>query len=784
MHIPSSLSPFRNRPIIWRLALLTLSLLLFALDLSAQVYVVREAAPDQPPMPRRINQAEIEVRKHSVEVNINRAVAVTRVEQEFFNPGGRDLEGDYLFPVPAGAAIEKFEMIANGKRLEAELLPAAKAREIYEEIVRSRRDPALLEYAGRDLYRVRLFPIAAGKSSSIIIDYREILRAEGGGIGYRYPLSTGKYAERPAGEISVRVEADMSMPVAACYSPSHAITVERPAPDRVRASWKALRERQESDFQIVISTTEDPVAATLLAHKPDGAAEGWFLMLLAAGGAESGERFPKDVVFVCDTSGSMAGAKIEQARRALAYCIDNLDPADRFDVIRFSTEAEPLFDELKVATTENRAAANRHVESFRPRGGTAIGAAMDAALALPGSPDRVRVVLFLTDGLPTIGETSLEQLTAKAAKTGGPRFFVFGVGQDVNTRLLDRIAEGSRAFATYVGPKEDIEMKVTNFFDRIQEPALVSPHVEISGIRVSQVHPKTLPDLFRGDHAVVVGRYREGGSAQVELSGQRGDKRFVKRHDLSFPEKTGENEFIPRFWAGRRIGFLLDEMRDRGENSELVGEITQLAREYGIVTPHTAQLILEDEARRNVPLERQTLRDLSEARSSAQAPAGAFSAGIRSFTSGWVSRAGDRGSEARSGEVLANDTGSRGLASGAVNNALKWESAPFAQQKSAQDALVAALGSGETEQQAAVVINQSAQRMKRASGRTFVQNAAQWIDTAAQQKGGTGPQRVKFGSAEYFQLLSDHPDVSEAFALGRELLIVIGGNLYEIHDAT
>ena len=339
-------------------------------------------------------------------------------------------------------------------------------------------------------------------------------------------------------------------------------------------------------------------------------------LLLASPGLDADENkiLPKDVAFVLDTSGSMAGKKLEQAKKALQFCVENLNDGDRFEILRFSTEVEPLFDKLVDATTANRERADEFIGKLRASGSTAIDDALQRALALrPGRDDRPIVVIFLTDGMPTVGNTDEDQIVAnvKQASAGRTRVFCFGIGTDVNTHLLDKITEETRAASQYVLPDEDLEVKVSSFFARIKEPVLANPTIKFTGdVRVTKLYPSPLPDLFRGTNSCSWAVTPARASAVVLEGTVTGAKRQFT-YEVMFPKHADEHEFIPRLWATRRVGYLLDEIRLHGENAELRDEVTELARQYGIVTPYTAYLIAEDEDRRRVPLSMQSLPRLN-----------------------------------------------------------------------------------------------------------------------------------------------------------------------------
>ena len=743
-------------------SLLALAGCFFAMMTGAQAQgcIIIERPIIVPPPPHwHYPFAPLELSSHRVDVRIENQVAVTTVEQEFFNPNHQRLEGTYIFPVPKGAKIDKFAMEVGGKMMEAELLPAEKARRIYEDIVRSMRDPGLLEFAGRDVFKVRIFPIEPHSRKPIRITYTELLRSDTGAVTYLYPLTNDKFSARPVKDLSVKVEVKTAQPLASVYSPSHKVEVKRDGAHRAVVGYEARETKAETDFQLVFNTEARDVGLTLLSHKPDSD-DGYFLLLAAPTFTPEGKPAPKDVVFVMDTSGSMAGEKMRQAQKALAFCVENLNAEDRFEIVRFSTEAEPLFDKLMDANAENRKRASDFIAGLKPIGGTAISDALERALKTrPEKTDRPYVVIFLTDGLPTVGERNPDEIVTRVKKAADVRIFSFGIGSDVNTQLLDQIAERTRAFSQYVLANEDLEVKLSNFFTRIKEPALTNLRLEFSGgVRTSKMYPADLPDLFKGDQLVLTGRYSGSGEVEAKLTGMAAGREQSFTYKVRLEERTSVNEFVPRLWATRRVGFLLDEIRLRGETSELRDEATELARRYGIVTPYTAYLIVEDEDRRRIPIASRSLQEMT-----ADAP---VRAEVAKAWDGFKDRKeGDDGvANARSQNAFKHALQAPAAIAGAVSEANRGyaAAAPPAESRSTER------------------VAQYTQQTRFVNGRAFYQNGRQWVDSTAQRL--TKRQRVQFNTDEYFDLLRNHPDAAPWLALGSNVQVALGDTVYEVTD--
>ena len=725
--------------------------------------------PFPPPRPHPF--APLDVNYVKVHTRITDQVAVTSVDQEFYNPNPARLEGTFVFPIPKGAHIDKFTMEIDGKQVEAELLPADKARRIYEDIVRKLRDPALLEYAGRDVFKVRIFPIEPNSKKRITLSYTELLKADGGLVSYVLPLNTEKFSAKPIRNVSVKVDLESKRPLKSIYSPSHSVEVKRNGPDRATAGYEATDVQPDTDFALYFAPEKDEIGVNLLTYcKSDE--DGYFL-LLASPGVDVKEKqvVMKDIAFVLDTSGSMAGKKLDQAKKALQFCVENLNDGDRFEIIRFSTEVEPLFDKLVKATEQNRAKADDFIKDLKPMGGTAIDDALRKALALrPGGEDRPFMVIFLTDGRPTIGTTEEDQIVANVKKEndGRTRVFCFGIGTDVNTHLLDRITEDTRASSQYVLPEEDLEVKVSNFFSKIKEPVLANPTLKFTGgIRVTKLYPSPLPDLFKGEQLVLVGRYSGKSDAAVIVEGAVNGAARKFTYEVSFPEEASANEFIPRLWATRRVGYLLDEIRLHGENAELRDEVTELARQYSIVTPYTAYLILEDEAQRNVPVAVRSLQGFD-------GDGGARREAAQAWDQFKEERAGDRAvAGARYGMAFKSaNAAAPASAAGALE---------------ARRALGLAAGSGGAP--AASPADQSKERLVQYSqqtqfvaGKSFFQNDQQWIDSTVQKHPNAKRVRIQFGSVEYFDLIAKNPKALPWLAVGQNVQFVLDNTVYDIYE--
>jgi len=575
----------------------------FALLLAALFVYVPSALADGimiPPPDIPIRDA-FAIRYHRVTVEVRDGFVRTEIDQEFENLTGRRIQADYVFPIPHGAVLENFVMWVGGEKLAGKVLPADEARSIYEEIVRKQLDPALLEYIGNDAFRARVFPIEPGERKRIQLSYTQMLTADNGVYAYVYPLNTEKFSARMIDQVTVSGKIETGVPIKTVYSPSHAISVNRKDDTHASFSYEASNVRPDIDFVLYYSVDAKEIGASLLAYDADDAEDGFFVATITPRvESEDAKVINKNFIFVLDKSGSMAdNDKLGQAKSALRFVLQSLNRGDRFNVIAYSDELWECFEDgMKTYAPATLEEALKFVQQFDAVGGTNINDALLRALDMLKQEGGAKpsYIVFLTDGLPTVGITGEGDIISGVTDTNrtGARLFAFGVGYDVNTHLLDKLSEGNHGITEYVRPNEDIEVKVSSLYAKISSPVLTDVSLNFQGAKVSEVFPKEMPDLFKGNQLIIAGRFAPGErSAAIELTG----KVDGKSRSFSFPVSFGSRasySFVPRVWAGRKIGYLTDEIRLHGTNEELVAEIVRLSKRYGIITEYTSFLIRED----------------------------------------------------------------------------------------------------------------------------------------------------------------------------------------------
>ena len=688
------------------------------------------------------NPEWLKVAYHRVNVTINEQIARTNIDMRFDNDGPGLAEGTFVFPLPQGAVVEDLVMYINDIPIEARVLPADEARAVYDAIVRQYRDPALLEYIGTQTVQANVFPIPPGEHRRITITYSQALTLDNGLLHYTYPLDVTRLtSRRPVEQASISVSVSSAQPISTIYSPSHNIAITRGSEDRsFRAGFEASQFVADQDFSLYYGVeTSDELNVNLLTYR-EGTNEDGFFMLLIEPPARVSETHvaPRDIILVVDQSGSMDGVKWRQAQAAASYVLENLNPGDRFNVILFSTGWRTFSDALEPAQRAGSAA--EWVNSQEANGGTDINGALTTALSFADA-ERPLTILFITDGLATEGETNPQTILTNldSAARSSARIFTFGVGDDVDTFLLDSIVRQHRGSGSYVRPSERIDEEVASLYNRISSPVMTDLSLSVDGVTVESLYPALpLPDLFAGNQLVIVGRYR--GSAQdaiVRISGtMQGSQQTLIYDGLSFPRLAGGEPFIARLWATRRIGEMMNTIRLRGENAELVDSIVSLSVRYGIITPYTSFLIDEND------ILSQSGRDAAVRSVNEQALGGAVS-------------------------------GARAVDAADAFAAMEQAAAPLAMPT--MTAFGTPAGPGSAGYSAAPDVNP----VQTVAGKTFLLQDGVWTDTTFAPDAMT-TEKVAFLSDAYFDLLAAQPELAQYFALGERVIVVLNGTAYEV----
>jgi Ca-activated chloride channel family protein len=706
-----------------RLAILALALLLSPVPALAQGRIIERPClprpcPDCPGRAcRRVPGSDVERRASNVEVELRDGVLHYEVEETFINRGGGIGEADYLFPLPKNAAFEGLKLEIDGELVAGETMSADEARRIYEDIVRRQRDPALVEWMGHGLLRTRIFPIAAGETRRVVVRFHAVAEREGDAVrvdyfrgGHSGPVAdVARGRNDPEGKLRFRLSYPRNS-YGRPYSPTHDMRV---SDDRETGRVELTGGAREMTLLLPMRRGAR-AAIGVLSHAP-GREEGFALLTLSPP-AISPRETPRDITLVLDVSGSMSGKKIEQAREAGKQLLGTLSSRDRFRLIDFASDVRSFRDEPVFATRENIAAAERYLDRLRAEGSTNISGALEEALSVPADNGRLPLILFVTDGEPTVGERNPDRIAQQASsERGRRRIFTFGVGADLNVALLERLALEGRGTAHFVRPDESVERAVSIVASRLTNPVATDLRVRVEGARLSKMHPAGPYDLFAGQDLVVLARYEGSGTILVRFEGESANGRVSWTTEAELPERDRENAFVARLWATQRVGYLSAERRRSGASPEIDDEIRTLGEKYGIPTELTSYLVLEPG--QQVAARRGAAGNLT-------APA---SPGVA------LEQRRQRFEEAKAASAY------RGVQSIAEADA------------------------------AAPAANAAGTTSRRVDTRTFALRDSVWTDVRFTE--GTRIVTVKAYSEAYFALVRELPDLGPAFALGDRVLV-------------
>ena len=722
-----------------------------------------------PPMSYRIKEVGLHAR-------VVDQVARVQVSQTFVNTGSRQMEVCFVFPLPYDGAVDRMTFMVDGKEYQAQLLAADKARSIYEGYIRRNQDPALLEWIGTGMFKTSVFPVPPGAERKVSLRYNQMLRKDHGLTDFLFPLKTAQYTSQAVEKVDIQVAIESSSEIKNVYSPTHPIEIKRPDKHRANISYVGKDTVPTGDFRLFYDAAQGELNASVISYRPDPDEDGYFLLLASPRiEAATDERPSKNVVFVVDRSGSMSGKKIEQVREALKFVLNNLREGDHFNIVAYDSGVEAFQPELQPFTDESRKQALGFAAGLYAGGATNIDGALERALSMLDNNERPNFVIFLTDGQPTAGETNEMKIVANTHNYNDHRARVisFGVGYDVNSRLLDRLSRDNFGQSEYVRPDEDIETHVGQLYSKISSPVMTEVSVKIEvdelnieeGPPINRTYPGDVHDLFQGEQLVMAGRYRQPGAAKVVISGRVGDRdeSFEFGAELAKHSADESFAFVEKLWAMRRIGTIIDELDLNGSNEELISELVTLSTQHGILTQYTSYLA-DDTA---------SIQELAAARAGER---GALAKSVRALrqldeaggVSGFAQRA--EKSRLRNAELPSNSAPSRSIDGQALDraSAAGGENYFF----DADDSLVVA----------DAVQSVGKETLYRRGNVWIAANAAE--EDLEQAERDKKVQRIKRFSDEYFILVAAN-SLSENQLLsrqqtGEELIVKLRGQLYRI----
>ena len=725
---------------------------------SAQGIIIPRCRPpvECPP----IGGAQVVRTRSDVKVELRDRVLRYEVEERFLNRGGTIGEADYIFPLPKNAAFRDLKLSIDGELVAGETMNAVEARRIYEDIVRRQRDPALVEWMGHGMLRTRIFPIQPGEERRVVVRFESVAEREGDAVRVDYFRGQSNQVARP--QPGVRPMGGMERPtidpagrttfalryraggeLGEAYSPTHELDIERNGATRdvsIRGGGP--------DITVLVALRRSTAASVALLTHATRNEPGYALITVTPPTDLAANRTSRDVTFVIDVSGSMSGRKLEQAKAAGRQLLRTLTERDRFRVVDFSTDVRTFRDDFVLATDANVRAALRYLEDLEAVGSTNISGALEEALRTSrprresdeeARPEeiglravRLPLVLFITDGAPTVGDRDPGSIAARAARLrGDARVFSVGMGADVNVGLIEQLAMEGRGTAHFVRPEESVERTVELLATRLRQPLLTDVRVVADGdVRLTRMYPAGPQDIFAGQDLVLLARYEGNGSADLVVTGNAGGRRVRWSSQRGFARDERDNAFVPRLWATHRIGWLSAEKRRNGASSEIDAEIRMLGERFGIPTEFTSYLVLEP---------------------------GMVAGNMRQDTTRLRTTSVQRLNEA---VVTGARTRAGSGAAPSAAPAIQFEAArAAAEQRSAKSVAAADAAAGVA----------ATADMRRVGTRVFHRDGERWVD--ARMKSELRVYQVKAYSAAYFSLLDRLPELREAFAIGDRVLV-------------
>jgi Ca-activated chloride channel family protein len=743
------------------------------------------------PIPHPLPEPASTYKIKSLDVNakLDGQVAKVQVSQSFVNTGSRQMEVSFVFPLPYDGAVDQLTLLIDDKEVPAKLLDAKAARQLYEEIVRKNKDPALLEWMGTGLFKTSVFPVPPGAERKVTLRYSELCRQWDGLTDFIFPLSTAKYTSHPVEEIKFNLSIESDSEIKNVYSPSHAVDIKRPDEKHATISYSAKNTIPTEDFRLFYDVGKGIVGTRVVSYRPEASEDGYFMLLTSPQIKSSDERPKKTVILALDRSGSMSGEKIEQAKGAAKFVVNNLREGDLFNLIAYDSEIESWRPELQKFSDETRKAALGFIEGIYAGGSTNINGALSKALGQLQDSSRPNFVIFLTDGIPTVGETNEAKIVANAKSSNHvhARIFDFGVGYDVNSRLLDKLARENFGLTEYVRPNENIERAVAALYNRIGSPVMtdVKISVDLEGLKpeegtaVNRMYPKDVVDLFAGEQLVIVGRYKKSGAAKIKITGKAGDNEQKFDFPAKFVEHSDDQSqaFIERLWAVRRVGEILDEIDLKGKNEELVKELVSLSLKHGIMTPYTSFLADENAQRHNTTLslgaatnrlesldrfaegqygfdQRAAKHEYQDALQPAAAAPAQFGGGAEGGFGG-----GGRGRLA-GGTIAGQPADAAGEVSAMQSQGF------FSAVSGAKDEAV-----------------KVAQNVRQIGNKAFYRRGDRWVDSSVTPEKEKQTVKLKRFSPEYFELVDKYGrEAAKYLANDDAVTVELGGKIYEITD--
>ncbi|GIK25861.1 MAG: marine proteobacterial sortase target protein [Betaproteobacteria bacterium] len=554
------------------------------------------------------------------EIKVSGIVARAVVKQTYRNPFDSWFEGVYVFPLPENAAVDHLRMKVGDRIIEGDIKERQAARAQYEQAKSSGQRAALVEQERPNIFTTSVANIPPRGEIVVEIEYQQTLKYDSSSFSLRFPMVVGpryipgtpaegqgagtgwaqntdqvsdasritppvldpaKHA--PSNPVRLKVVLDAGVPLARVDSPYHAITQRETDGGRiVELAEGSVPANKDFELKWTPAASHAPQAALFTESKGDKRYA--LLMVMPPAKEVAAARLPREVIFVIDTSGSMSGSSIAQARDALELAIARLSGQDSFNVVEFNSYAKALYADARPASAAHREHAVRWVRKLQAQGGTEMALALNLALNGRENPGRVRQVIFLTDG--AVGnEDNLFKLIKD--KLGDSRLFTVGIGSAPNSHFMGKAAQTGRGTFTYIGKIEEVKEKMGQLFAKLESPVLKG--VDIAWPGAVEAWPKRVPDLYLGE-PIVVSALLDQTEGEIRLSGLRGDAPWSATLPLASAH-AGQGMGV--LWAREKIQSHIDSLRDGAKEEEVRDAVVDIALAHHLVSKYTSLVAVD-----------------------------------------------------------------------------------------------------------------------------------------------------------------------------------------------
>ncbi len=570
----------------------------------------------------------LDIREHHVKVVLEDGYASTQVDQVFHNPHNKDLEAIYSFPVPEKGAVSQFTMWIDGKPVHGEVLKKKEARQVYEEEKAAGNDVGLTEQDGYKTFEIRVSPVRAGQDTRIRLVYLQPVHIDTGIGRYVYPLEDGGVDEQKKAfwtaseavkeKFSFDLKLRSGYPVEALRTPNQPLAKISKLDDK---QWSLTMANSASTAavgddgvpQAAITTAPGqpaftldkdivvywrhadglPGAIDLVTYKLDANKRGTFMMTITPADDLKPITKGRDWAFVLDISGSMSGGKWSSLTAGVEQALKAMKPKDRFRIILFNSSARELTSGFVNATPEQIRSYSEQLNQMRPHDGTNLYAGLQRGMKALDA-DRTTSIVLVTDGVANVGETEQKKFL-ELVRQKDVRLFSFIMGNSANRPLLEVITRESGGFYASISNSDDIAGQLMLAAGKVSHQAFHDVKVKINGVKTSDMTPKRIGTIYRGQQIILFGHYRKDGEAQVEVSSKISGTDHRYKASFKFPKISTLNPEIERLWAFASIEEMLQKMEDFGEDADSKQAVTDLAKEYSLVTDYTSMIVLRED---------------------------------------------------------------------------------------------------------------------------------------------------------------------------------------------